>query len=133
MRTVRKLALVTAALLLITAPAIAQETPTTVPDAFSMTTPYPSISVEAGDQASFDLTIVAPEPTPVSLTATGLPDGWTATFRGGGFEIGGVTAGPTAPEVSLDVSVPVDAAEGAYDIEVSAEGGSASASLSLFR
>lgn len=67
----------------------------------------------------------------MTLEVTGLPDGWTGVFRGGGFEIDGVTAGPQAPELSLDVGVPVDAAEGTYDIGVSASGGGASLDLAL--
>jgi uncharacterized membrane protein len=134
MRTSRTLfGAVMASLMLVAIPAIAQEEPsaTTTPDTPGITTPYPSVAVEAGDQASFDLDIVAPEPTPVSLEATDLPEGWTATFRGGGFEIDGVTAAPTAPEVSLDVAVPAETAEGTYDIGVTANTDSSSLSLAL--
>lgn len=134
MRPVRILiSLATVFMLLGWSAALAQETPsdTTPPTSFGISTPYPSIAVQAGDQASFDLAVTAPDPTSATLEVTNLPDGWTATFRGGGFEIGGVTAGPTAPEVSLDVNVPVDAAEGAYDIGVTADAGSTSASLAL--
>ncbi|HXV71471.1 MAG TPA: NEW3 domain-containing protein [Acidimicrobiia bacterium] len=118
------------ALMLVSMPALAQEEPTVV-ESIRISTPYPSVAVEAGDQASFALSLVAPQPTPMTLEATGLPDGWTGVFRGGGFEIDGVTAGPEAPELSLDVGVPVDAAEGTYDIGVSASGGGASLSLAL--
>lgn len=133
MRMTRTLvSLLAAALMLASLPALAQEeTPTTEVDSLGMSTPYPRVAVEAGDQASFDITLVAPEPTPMTLEVTGLPDGWTGVFRGGGFEIDGVTAGPQAPELSLDVGVPVDAAEGTYDIGVSASGGGASLDLTL--
>ena len=134
MRTSRPLvAIFVASSMLLSIPVMAQEEPpaTTTPETLSMTTPYPSVAVEAGDQATFDLDIVAPEPTPVTLQTTDLPDGWTATFRGGGFEIDGVTAGPTAPEVSLDVGVPVEAAEGTYDVGVAADTGTSSVSVSL--
>lgn len=133
MRLVRTLVtLGVVATMLLSLPAIAQEeTPTTVVDSLGMTTPYPNVAVEAGDQANFDLAIVAPEPTPVSLDVTDLPDGWTGVFRGGGFEIDGVTAGPEAPDVSLDVGVPVDTADGTYDIEVTTSDGDSSVSLAL--
>lgn len=101
------------------------------PERLAITTPYPNIAIEAGDQASFDLVITAAESTPVALEATAIPDGWVATFRGGGFEVGGVTAGPTPPEVSLDVNVPPETAEGTYDLSVSATGGGQTAQLSL--
>lgn len=131
MRMTRTLVSLTAmALMLVSMPALAQEEPTVV-ESIRISTPYPSVAVEAGDQASFALSLVAPQPTPMTLEATGLPDGWTGVFRGGGFEIDGVTAGPEAPELSLDVGVPVDAAEGTYDIGVSASGGGASLSLAL--
>jgi len=131
MRMTRTLvSLTAAALMLVSMPALAQEE-TTVVDSIGISTPYPSVAVEAGDQASFALALVAPQPTPMTLEVTGLPDGWTGVFRGGGFEIDGVTAGPEAPELSLDVGVPVDAAEDTYDIGVSASGGGASVSLAL--
>lgn len=133
MRPVRILmSLLVSSMLLFATPALAQEEPgTTPPDELSLTTPYPRVAVEAGDSASFDLSVTAPQPTDVSLEATQLPEGWAATFRGGGFEIDGVTAGPAEPEVSLDVNVPVDAAEGVYDIGVNAEGEDTSMSLAL--
>ena len=133
MRPVRTLiSVLVASMLLLAAPALAQEeTETTAPEELSITTPYPRVAVEAGDSAEFDLTITAPEPTNVALEATGLPDGWTATFRGGGFEVDGVTASPAEPEVSLDVNVPADTAEGVYDIGVVADGEDTSVSLAL--
>lgn len=131
-RTRNLVTLVIASLVLVATaiPATGQETPAE-PGAFGITTPYPGVAVEAGDTASFDLAVTAPEPTPVSLAVGALPEGWTATFRGGGSEIDGVTAGPTAPEASLDIIVPAEAAEGVYDISVTADGGSASATLAL--
>ncbi|HEX6220202.1 MAG TPA: NEW3 domain-containing protein [Acidimicrobiia bacterium] len=133
MRPARTLvALTVVASMLTPLSALAQEdTPTTEVESLGISTPYPRISVEAGDQASFDLAVVAPDPSPVALEVTDIPDGWTAVFRGGGFEIDGVTAGPEAPEVSLDIGVPVDATDGAYDIGVSASNGGSAVSLAL--
>lgn len=134
MRSVRiLLSLVVISLLLVSTPAVAQEedSTTTVPDELALTTPYPRVAVEAGSQATFDLTVTAPDSTDVALEASQLPEGWTSTFRGGGFEIDGVTAGPSAPEVSLDVNVPVDVEDGTYDIGVTADGGGSSVSLAL--
>lgn len=133
MRPFRTLvALVVASVTLVALPALAQETPPEEgPQELSLSTPYPRVAIEAGDQASFDLTLTAPEPTDLALATSGLPSGWSATFRGGGFEIDGVTAAPTAPEVTLDVTVPADTLEGAYDFVVSAEGGGVSLTLDL--
>lgn len=113
-------------------PALAQEEPAApAPDELTLTTPYPRVAVEAGDQASYQLAITAPQPTEVSLEAGGLPEGWTGTFRGGGFEVDGVTAGPTAPELTFDVNVPPEASEGTYDITVTAAGGGSTLELPL--
>ena len=113
-------------------PAAAQEEPAQpAPDELTMTTPYPRVAVEAGDQATYNLTITAPEPTDVSLEAAGLPEGWTATFRGGGFEVDGVTALATAPELTLDVNVPPETSEGTFDITVTASGGGSTVELPL--
>lgn len=112
--------------------AVAQEeTSTSPPDGLTVTTPYPRVTVEAGDQVGFDLAITSPQPLTVDLGVDGIPEGWTASFRGGGFEIDGVTAGPAAPGVSLDLSVPVNAPEGAYDFTVRAVGGGATVELPL--
>lgn len=113
-------------------PAAAQEEPAqSAPDELTMTTPYPRVAVEAGDQASYNLTITAPQPTDVSLEAAGLPEGWTATFRGGGFEVDGVTASATAPELTFDVNVPPETSEGTFDITVTANGGGSTVELPL--
>ncbi|HET8740550.1 MAG TPA: NEW3 domain-containing protein [Acidimicrobiia bacterium] len=135
MRRTRKLVTVVVTAMLLTAalPVSAQETEPETPEraVFAISTPYPMVAVEAGDEATFDLAVTAPEPTNVALEATGLPDGWTATFRGGGFEIDGVTAAPTPPEASLDISVPPEAPEGVYDIGVTADAGDRSVSMTL--
>jgi uncharacterized membrane protein len=112
-------------------PVAAQEEPAEAPDELTVTTPYPRVAVEAGDQASYTLTITAPRPTEVSLQASGLPEGWTGSFRGGGFEVDGVTAGATAPELTFDVSIPAETAEDVYELTVTATGGGASVELPL--
>jgi len=125
-------ALVALAVMTLSTVAVAQEEPTEpVPQTLTISSPYPRVAVEGGDQASFDLLVTAPAPTEVGLDVTQVPDGWTATFRGGGFEVDGVTAGTTAPELTLDLNVPVDAADGTYDIDVTATGGGTTAELAL--
>src|SRR5680860_779835 len=133
----RVLAAVAGVLALVLAvPAGAQEdtTPptTTTPDELTVTTPYPAVAVEPGDQVSFDLVIGAPDVTSLQLAVTGVPEGWTSAFRGGGFEIDSVTAGPGLdPTVTFDVNVPVEVEEGAHTFTVTAEGGGASVDLPL--
>ncbi len=127
-----------ATLVLITTVALApiafaqtEESPPPVSE-LTVTVPFPSVAVEPGDQVSFDITVAAPVQTAVALTADGVPDGWTAAFRGGGFEVDSVTAGPgIASEVSFDVSVPAGASEGIYDLGVTAAGAGATVQVPL--
>ncbi len=108
-----------------------EEAPPVV-NSLTVTTPYPAVAVEPGDQVSFDLTILAPGPTSVALSADGVPADWTAAFRGGGFEVDSVTTGPgLEPEASFDVTVPASAEEGSYDMTVTASGGGTSVRVPL--
>jgi uncharacterized repeat protein (TIGR01451 family) len=97
---------------------------TTVPPTASdptvrLTTPYPALSVEPGNSVKLDLSAHAPQPERVDLTVQGLPDGWKAILRGGGFVIAGLTAGPdTAGTAQLELDVPADAAPADYPISV---------------
>jgi uncharacterized membrane protein len=98
----------------------------------TITTPYPAVSVEPGNTASFNLDVASNPKRRVNLRVTGVPDGWTASLRGGGFVVDGVVAGPTdPPEVKLDVGVPSDASDGVSRIVVHATSGSDSADLTL--
>lgn len=116
----------------LTIPALAQEEPASpAPDELTMIAPYPRVAVEAGEQASYELAVTAPQPTQVSLEASGLPEGWSGTFRGGGFEVDGVTAGATPPELTFDVNVPPEASDGTYDVTVTAAGGGSTVELPL--
>ena len=132
MRPIRTLVAV-ATVILLALPALAQEEVPSepAPDTLTVSAPYPRVAVEAGAQATFDLSVTAPEPTLVDLAMSGLPDGWTATFRGGGFEVDGVTASATAPELTLDIAVPPDAAEGTHDFVLTVSGGGSTVDLPL--
>jgi len=109
------------------------EEPTTpAPTELTVTTPFPSLVVQPGDQVGFDLTVASPVRSTVTLAVEGVPEGWTAAFRGGGFEVDSVTAGPElSPEVSFDVTVPLSATEGVYDLTITAESDDDSATLPL--
>ena len=109
-----------------------EEEPPPPATALTVSTPFPSVAVEPGDQVSFNLTVAAPDQVSVELTAEGVPEGWTAAFRGGGFEVDSVTAGPgLEPEVSFDVTVPASAAEGDYELAITASGGGESVRIPL--
>ena len=84
-----------------------------------LTTPYPALSVEPGADVKLDLEAHAPEPEGVDLSVSGLPDGWKATLRGGGYVIAGLTAAPDTPgKAQLELTVPADAKSGDYPISV---------------
>jgi uncharacterized membrane protein len=98
----------------------------------TISTSYPAVSVEPGNTASFDLDVASNPKRRVNLRVTGVPSGWSASIRGGGFVVDGVVAGPSnPPEVKLDVDVPSDASNGVSRIVVHATSGSDSANLVL--
>ena len=110
-----------------------EETPTTLPaTALTVSTPFPSVAVEPGDQVSFALTIGAPAQVEVALAVDGVPEGWTAAFRGGGFEVDSVTAGPgLEPELTFDVTVPTSVTEGEFPMTINASGGAETVALPI--
>jgi uncharacterized membrane protein len=115
-----------------TASAQTDEGTTTTVSTLTVTTPYPSVAVEPGDQVNFDLTVQAPSRTTVALSADGVPEGWTASFQGGGFEVDSVTAGPgLEPDVSFNLAVPASATEGTFDMTITASGGGSTVQVPL--
>ena len=76
----------------------------------SVTTPFPAVVAEPGSTASFNLTLTVPTAERVDLKTGGVPDGWTARFRGGGLTIDGAFVEPKAPPtITLDVEIPTGA------------------------
>ncbi len=113
--------------------AVAQtEETTTVVDSLSITTPYPAVAVEPGDQVTFDLTISSSDRGEVDLSASGVPEDWGGTFRGGGFQLDSVMVDPAVPaEVEFSVSVPAEATEETVEMTVTADAGNETADLRL--
>ena len=88
---------------------------------FSISTPYPAVTVQAGNTVTFDLTVTTPSPERVDLAVSGAPSGWTATITGGGNTVDAVyTGGTTPPSVQLSVKVPQDASAGTQALTVTA-------------
>lgn len=105
---------------LTTALVVASSTPATA-QTVSLTTPFPTVDVEAGDSITLDLEIRSDVRQRVDLAIASVPDGWDASLRGGGFAIGSVTTDPEGPvEVTLNVEVPADAADGAHAVVIDA-------------
>ena len=79
----------------------------------TVTTPFPAVVAEPGATASFNLTLTVPTAERVDLKTGGVPDGWTARFRGGGLTIDGAFVEPKAPPtITLDVEIPDGAPAG---------------------
>lgn len=97
-----------------------------------LSTPYPSVAVQPGATASFDLAVSAAVPVRVDLSLEGVPEGWAAALRGGGSEVSSVFADPAEPpEVTLEIEVPEDAGEGTSRITVVGDAAGDTAELPL--
>ena len=132
MRLVRAVTVFTIIMLLTAAPAAAQTEPATVAPAVTLTTPYTAVAVEPGNSVTFNLKLAAPAGDHVTFDVSGVPDGWTATIKGGGLVVDAVTFDPTdPPSLRLSVSVPDDAADGTYPLTVVADGDTGTATLPL--
>lgn len=100
-------------------------------DSLSLTTPYPAIVASPGTRVSFDLDVETRPSARVDLAVSGVPTGWTATLRGGGFVVTAIhTDGEEPTSVRLDVDVPDDAT-GSHRITVTAESEGTTRSLAL--
>jgi uncharacterized membrane protein len=101
--------------------ATAAALPVAVPPAhaaapFEVTTAYPTVETQPGSSVKLDLAVTSAVADPVDLDVGGVPDGWTATLRGGGFVIHAVTAEPTPAKATLELAVPPTATPGPYPI-----------------
>jgi uncharacterized membrane protein len=107
-------------------------TPVAAQAGLAITTPFPAVSVQPGQSVTFDLTVSADEPTRVSLSLDGLPDGWEGSMSGGGNEVQGVfvDSGASA-QVTLTLNVPDSAEAGATPVTVIGTSGGTTARLQL--
>jgi uncharacterized membrane protein len=100
-------------------------------EGLEISTPYPAVAVAPGSDVSFDITVASAEPGRVDLDVRQVPEGWTATLRGGGFVVDGVqTTTDTPAEVTLEVKVGADAS-GSQDLVVRATSGGLTSDLVL--
>lgn len=96
----------------------------------SMSTDYPGITMKAGDTATFSLYFTNSEETgmDVTLEAEDLPEGWSGYFKGSNSEVSSVhvaanQAREDSPALSYSLTLPGDAEEGTYQINLKADGG----------
>lgn len=98
----------------------------------TLTTPYPAIEVAPGDKVSLTVSVATENPGRVDLSLAGVPDGWIATLRGGGFLVNGVHSDGAEPtDVTLDITVPEGSAEGTERITLNAVSDGSPAALAI--
>lgn len=111
----------------------ATPTPGAPPAQLTITTTYPSISVDPGGTATLPLQVTSPTVERVDLAVVGAPDGFDATFRGGGLIVSSVTTTGTnvSPALTLQVDVPDDATPTTNQFQVQATAPSGQASITV--
>lgn len=92
-------------------------------ETLTVTTPYPSVEAQPGSEVQLEFDVASAKPDVVDLEVQDLPDGWSATLRGGGFVVHQVTSGPlddpdNEPEATLSVDVAPRAEPGEYPIRL---------------
>jgi uncharacterized membrane protein len=106
--------------------------PATLAAGLSLTTPYPSVSVAPGAKVTYVVTVSGSPSEQVALSVSGVPSGWTATLRGGGYVVHGVQTDATgSATVSLDIQVAAAATNGVSRLALNGVSGSVHASLPL--
>jgi uncharacterized membrane protein len=117
--------------LALAAPAFAADSAKDIKGLYLLTD-YPAVSVEPGTTSTVNLKLrnygLAPER--LSLSVTGVPQGWTATLLGGGQPVAAAMPA-TDDSVSLDLrlDVPKDAKIGSHTLTINAEGGASHVAL----
>ena len=98
----------------------------------TVSTPYPAIETEAGSTVKLDIDVATTSTEAVNIGLDGVPDGWKATLRGGGFVVTAVTATAAAPaKAQLEIDVPAQAAAGTYPISVTGSDGTNTSSVGI--
>lgn len=124
-----------AAIMLLSAPAYADET-TGGRDAYiELSTEYPALTVKAGDSLNFDLSLenqsgVSQE---ITLRTESIPEGWTGSFSAGTKEVSIVHVKNEATNNAIDyaLDIPLDAQDGEYSVVLSASGAQISDTMTL--
>jgi uncharacterized membrane protein len=100
--------------------------------AVDVSTDYPVVNVQAGQNVTLTLNLAAASIERVALSVAQAPAGWTADLQGGGFTVGGAYVGPNqTPTVTLHVQVPRTASTGRYHVIVDAEAPSGATKLDV--
>jgi uncharacterized membrane protein len=95
-------------------------------------TPYPALSVSAGETATveFKLRNYGLPPQPLALSVLGLPEGWSARFIGNNHKVEAAMPAPgEAVDLQLRLDVPQGTERGTFELTVQAAGADARATL----
>jgi len=119
-----------------TIPALAQGSPQHKDASQGLTvfTRYPALMAEPGGTVSLSLTMRSSglPPQVVRLDVQDIPEGWTATFRGGGRIVQAVYVAPdNTASVDLKLEPPEGVSSGTYRFLVTARGEDAEAELPI--
>jgi uncharacterized membrane protein len=101
------------------------------PTELTVVAAYPSVVVDPGDAATFELAVTAPAAERVDLSVSGLPEGWQATFQGGEATVSSVFAGAQPAPLQLRVDVDEAATPGTTTLTLLATGESRTLELPL--
>jgi uncharacterized membrane protein len=114
-------------------PSHAQEsTPTATVQPLLIYTAYPSLIIGFGETVDVPLKVRGGTLQTVNLEVNNLPQGWTATFRGGSQIVDAVYVdGQNEASVDLRLEPPADVKAGTYDMVVSASGNTEKSQLPL--
>ena len=100
-----------------------------------LSTKYPSMVVKAGDSLTFDLDIDNQSGTSqdITLTVKEIPEGWTGSFSASSKQVSivHVKNDEANTEVDFAVDIPLEAADGEYEIVLKAAGDSYSDEMTL--
>jgi uncharacterized membrane protein len=111
---------------------LAVPTATSAAGSVQLSTPYPAVAVPPGQKVSFKISVRTDVSDRVNLQVAEAPEGWITSLRGEGFVVDSVqTSGNTPVELTLDVTVPEDAAAGAGRVVIAANASPARDTLPL--
>ena len=117
------------ALLTLAAPALAEaiaETEAPAEPYVELSTPYPAMTVNAGDEMTIDLAIdnYSGSSQDFALAIAELPEGWEGDFSASGQRVSTVHArnGEVIEDVAFELTVPLEAEAGDYAIVLGPRG-----------
>ncbi len=137
-RALPRLLAVLLALVVLTASALAepvQETETPAEPYVELSTPYPSMTVNAGDEMTLDLSIdnYSGQSQDFALSVEEMPEGWSGAFSASGQRVSQVHArdGEVVDTVAFEMEIPLETEAGEYAVVLQAAGENFSDTLTV--